>query len=166
MRPYRFLFNLRCWRRQIFKSLFGKAPTSPAPILVRDMSELRPYLTQSGFVVEDRDPVEILGIRMERVRMRQSGAISAVAFGGGFFHIVQVIGLTRALTPKEVVDFNASVQIFNLTPNEEPPLAIIKTHVPSRFGALPQNIISLLSLSDDVVQKLVAVVGPTSVRAI
>lgn len=130
------------------------------------MSDLKPYLSQAGFAIEDRDPVEILGMRMERVRMRKSGSVSVVGFGDGFFHIVQFVGLTRALTPKEIVDFNASVQMFSLTPNEEPPSAIIKTHVPARFGALPQTVISLLSFSEDAVEKLVALVGSTNLRTI
>lgn len=96
--------------------------------------------------------------------MRKFGLVSAIGFGGGFFHIVQIIGLARALTPKEIVDFNASVQIFNVTPNENPPSAIIKTHVPARFGALPNAIISLLSYSEDVAKKLIEIVGSENVR--
>lgn len=130
------------------------------------MDDLKPYLFRAGFAIEDRDPVEILGTRVERVRMRQSASVSAVGFGGGFFHVVQMIGLARSLTPKEVVEFNASMQMFNLTPNEEPPSAIIKAHVPARFGVLPETIMSLLSFSEDAVEKLVAVVGPTNVKNI
>lgn len=77
-----------------------------------------------------------------------------------------MIGLTRTLTPKEVVDFNASVQIFNVTPNDEPPSAIIKTHVPARYGAVLKTIIDLLSYSDDAVKKLISVVGQSSVKGI
>lgn len=130
------------------------------------MNDLKPYLSQAGFAIEDRDPVEILGIRMERVRMRKSGLVSAIGFGGGFFHIVQFIGLARVLTPKEIVDFNASVQIFNVTPNENPPSAIIKTHVPARFGAIPHAIVSLLSFSEDAANRLIQSVGSENVKAI
>ena len=79
---------------------------------------------------------------------------------------MRMIGLTRTLTPKEVVDFNASVQIFNVTPNDEPPSAIIKTHVPARYGAVLQTIMDLLSYSDDAVKKLIAVVGQSSVKGV
>ncbi|TBA03102.1 hypothetical protein [Rhizobium ruizarguesonis] len=161
-----FMYSSRQWRYKIFKSLFGKSEPSPPPTVVRDLSDLKPYLLQAGYSIEDREPLEILGIRMERVRMRQSRAVSAVGFGGGYFHIVQMIGLARTLTPKEVVGFNASVQMFNVTPSEEPPAAIIKTHVPARFGALPQTIIALLSYSDNAVEKLITAIGSGNVRAI
>lgn len=146
--------------------MFGKPEASPPPTIIRDLNGLKPHLAQAGYSIEDRPPVEILGIPMERVRMNQAGVVSAVGFGGGYFHIVRMIGLTRTLTPKEVVDFNASVQIFNVTPNDEPPSAIIKTHVPARYGAVLQTIIDLLSYSDDAVKKLIAVVGQSSVKGI
>jgi hypothetical protein len=130
------------------------------------LSGLKPYLSQANYSIEDRAPVEILGVRMERVRMNRAGILSAVGFGGGYFHIVQMIGLTRALTPKEIVDFNANTQIFSVTPNDEPPSAIIKTHVPARHGIPPQTIIDLLSYSTDAVKKLISSVGQNSIRDI
>lgn len=153
------------WRFTIFKLLFGNSKPASPPI-VRDLNDLKPYLVQAGYPMEEREPVEILGIHMERVRMRQSRAMSAVGFGGGFFHIVQMVGLTRTLTPKEVVDYNASVQIFNVTLNEEPPFAIVKTHVPARFGVLPQTIVELLSYSGDAVERLITAIGPEYVRTL
>ncbi|MGO7078396.1 hypothetical protein ACCT03_31985 [Rhizobium johnstonii] len=161
-----FMYDARQWRNKIFKSLFGKSEPSPPPIVVRDLRELKPYLLQAGYSYENREPVEILGLRMERVRMSQSRTVLAVGFGGGYLHIVQMIGLARTLTPKEVVDFNANVQMFNVTPNEEPPSAIIKTHVPARCGALPQTIIALLLYSENVVEKLITAIGSGNVRAI
>jgi hypothetical protein len=122
-------------------------------MLAKNITDLKPYLSNSSWAFEDRDPVNILGVQMERIRMRRAGSLSAIAFGGGYFHIVQIVGLTRPLTPKEVVEYNASVQIFNLTPSDKPPSAIIKAHVPARFGVMPQTIVSLLSLSEDTVEK-------------
>ncbi|NNH85786.1 hypothetical protein HLH89_33080 [Rhizobium laguerreae] len=161
-----FMYCCRQWRFKIFKLLFGKPEPSPPPTAVQDLNGLKPYLVQAGYSIEDRDPVEILGIRMERVRMHQSRAVSALGFGGGYFHIVQIIALARALTPKEVVDFNASVQMFNVTLNEEPPAAIVKAHVPARFGALPQTIIDVLRYSENAVETLITAIGPDNVRAI
>lgn len=98
--------------------------------------------------------------------MQQASTFLAVGFGGGYFHIVQMVGLARILTPKETVDFNASVQIFNVTPNNDPPAAIVKAHVPALFGALPTTIVDLLAYSEEAVEKLITTVGHQNVRAI
>lgn len=102
------------------------------------MRDLKPYLIQRGIVFENRPPLHILGVDMERVRIRRGGAMAAVGFGGGFFHIVHMLGLQRPLLQKEILDFNASAQMFSLTPSDEPPAAILKTHYAARYGALPQ----------------------------
>lgn len=143
-------------------SLFGKRKSSP--LLVRDMRDLRPYLIQKSIVFEDRPALQILGVDMERVRIRRGGAIAAIGFGGGFFHIVHILGLKRSLLQKEIVDFNASVQMFSLTPSDAPPAAIIKTHYAAHYGASPQTLLSLLAYSSDAADTLVNNIGAETLR--
>jgi len=137
------------------------------------MHDLRPYLLKSGITFENKEPIEILGMKMDRVLMRRPGSVLAIGFGGGYFHVVQMIGLTRSLTPKEIVDYNASTQLFNLTPSNpslessrEPSVAIIKAHVPAGSGAVVEALLSLLTLSEDATEKLVSLVGKSDVRSI
>ncbi|RQR29511.1 hypothetical protein DIE23_21640 [Burkholderia sp. Bp9143] len=108
----------------------------------------------------------MFGISMERALTSKSGVASAVGFGGGYFHLVKIFGLTRPLTAEEIVQFNAETQLFNLTPHDEPPTGILKAHVSARYGVDPQTLISLLTLSEDALAKLVSVIGANTLRAI
>lgn len=108
----------------------------------------------------------MLGDRVDHAKMVQSRTTVSVAFGASHFSVIQMIKLTRQLTPKEVVEFNASVQMFNLTLNAEPPTAIIKAHVPVRSGLLPQTAIDLLAYSENMVEKLIRTIGSESVRSV
>lgn len=125
---------------------------------------MRPHLAKSGYAFEDGPPVDMLGIKVERVRMRSSGRVSALGFGGGFFHVVQMVGLHRALTVGELVNFNTTTQIFNLTVSDEPLGAVLKAHVPATFGLPSGMILSMLRYSEEVVEKLIGTVGRQNVR--
>lgn len=146
--------------------MFGKASPTPSPTLVKDMNQLRPHLARAGWSFEERKPVEILGISMERALTSRSGVGSAVGFGGGYFHLVKIFGLTRPLTAEEIINFNAETQLFNLTAHDEPPTGILKVHVSARFGVDPQTLISLLMLSEDALAKLVSIIGVDTLRKI
>ncbi|WP_124614028.1 hypothetical protein [Burkholderia sp. Bp9143] len=130
------------------------------------MNQLRPHLADAGWSFEDRKPIDMFGISMERALTSKSGVASAVGFGGGYFHLVKIFGLTRPLTAEEIVQFNAETQLFNLTPHDEPPTGILKAHVSARYGVDPQTLISLLTLSEDALAKLVSVIGANTLRAI
>jgi hypothetical protein len=106
----------------------------------------------------------MLGMQFERLRARSSAGAPALGFGGGFVHVVQVVGLLRALTVGELLGFNAGTQIFNLTVSDEPLAGVLKAHVPAKFGLPAETIISMLEYSQEVVEKLIATVGRENVR--
>lgn len=130
------------------------------------MNQLRPHLSAAGWTFEDRKPIEIFGISLERAVTNQSGIASAVGFGGGYFHVIKLFGLTRPLTAEEIVKFNAETQLFNLTPHDEPPAGILKSHISARCGVEPRVLISLLTYSEDALAKVVGMVGANALKAI
>ena len=98
--------------------------------------------------------------------MNNSGIASAVGFGGGYFHVVKVFGLTRLLTVEEIVKFNTETQLFNLTPHGESPIGILKAHISARYGVEPRALISLLAKSEDSLAKVVSMIGANALKAI
>lgn len=130
------------------------------------MNQLRPHLLAAGWAFEDRKSIEIFGISLERAVTNKSGVASAVGFGGGYFHVVKIFGLTRMLTGEEIVRFNTETQLFNLTPHDEPPTGILKAHISARYGIEPQALISLLAYSEDALAKVVSMIGANALRSI
>lgn len=145
-------------RKPIFSFLSPKAKVD----LVYDLSEMKPYLSRLGIDFEEHDPVHILGISMDRVRMRHSGQSSALGFGGGYFHIARMVEMNRALWISEFIEFNAKTQIFNVTVSNEPLGAIIKAHIPAQYGVPPEMVVSLLGYLDQATTKFIGIVGPES----
>ena len=150
----------------MFRSLFGKRSPTQSPALVKDINQLRPHLSAAGWAFEDRKPIEIFGISLERALMNNSGIASAVGFGGGYFHVIKLFGLTRPLTAEEIVKFNTETQLFNLTPHDEPPTGILKAHISARHGVEARALISLLANSEDALAKVVSMIGATALKAV
>lgn len=152
--------DLREEAKRLFRTLF----TRPMPELVRNLEEVKPHLTSSGWCFENRAPVQILGITMETVRLRRTGRLSALGFGAGFFHLVQLVRLHRPVTVGELLHFNSTTQMFNLTSSSEPLGAVIKAHAPAHFGVPAKTVLSMLSFAEDAVDELIALVGAENVR--